>query len=337
MSPILEVKNISKAYEGKNQSAVKNINFSLSKGEILTLTGESGSGKTSLLKIISGLLEADEGKVYLNGEWVKGPARMLVPGHPDIKMVYQHYELSPNLNVRKNIMRILRAYIKEYQEERTDELMDICKLTHLQNSYPRELSGGEKQRVALARALAEEPLLLLMDEPFSNIDLGLKSHLKREIVDILEALEITTIIVSHDPQDALSMADQVAVMHRGELLQLDSPEKIYRQPANAYVAELFGNCNMINSQEAKASLNLPLKQKKTHCIRSEDIQIQTDTESRHKATVKNIRFMGAFYEVEVAYAQQNWVLHHRTNHIKVGDQVLLSIPEDKIISIPDQP
>ncbi|MEK6476819.1 ABC transporter ATP-binding protein [Catalinimonas sp. 4WD22] len=333
MSPILEVKNISKAYEGKNQSAVKNISFSLPKGEILTLTGESGSGKTSLLKIIAGLLEADEGKIYLNGEWVKGPARMLVPGHPDIKMVYQHYELSPKLNVRQNIMRILRAYVKEYQEERTEELMDICKLTHLQNSYPRELSGGEKQRVALARALAEEPLLLLMDEPFSNIDLGLKSHLKREIVDILEALEITTIIVSHDPQDALSMADQVAVMHQGKLLQMDNPEKIYRQPANAYVAELFGNCNMISSKEAKASLNLQLEE--AHCIRSEDVQIQTDADGRHKATVRNIRFMGAFYEVEVAYAQQNWVLHHRTNHIKVGDQVQLSIPEEKIISIPD--
>ncbi|MDF9795878.1 ABC-type Fe3+/spermidine/putrescine transport system ATPase subunit [Catalinimonas alkaloidigena] len=334
MSTILEVKNVSKAYEGKDQNAVKNISFSLDKGQILTLTGESGSGKTSLLKIIAGLLEPDEGKIYLNGEWVKGPSRRLVPGHPEIKMVYQHYELSPKLNVAQNIKRILRAYVKEYQEERAEELMEICKLQHLRDSFPRELSGGEKQRVALARALAEEPLLLLMDEPFSNIDLSLKAHLKREIIDILEALEITTIIVSHDPQDALSMADQVAVMRQGKLLQLDKPEKIYKQPSNTYIAGLFGYCNIISTHEAKSALNLPTKRQSTLCIRSEDILIEPDVkDSKHQATIKNIRFMGAFYEVAVEYAQQNWVLYHRTNHIKVGDQVRLNIPKDKIITI----
>ncbi|WKN31695.1 ABC transporter ATP-binding protein [Porifericola rhodea] len=333
MPPLLEVNKLSKQYEGKTEAAIHDISFSLDKGQILTLTGESGSGKTTLLKAISGLIQTDAGKVFLDGEWVKGPDRMLVPGHPDIKMVYQHYELSPNLNVAQNIMRILRAYVKEYQQERTEELMELCKLSHLRAHYPRELSGGEKQRVALARAIAEEPVLLLMDEPFSNIDVSLKTHLKSELLEILRSLEITAIIVSHDPQDALSMADQVAVMQNGHLQQLDSPENVYRKPVNAYVAQLFGHCNLIAAtDELAAQLNSQPKTTQL-CIRAEDISVDEQGKSAWKAQVKNIRFMGAFYEVEVEMARQRLLFHHRANHIEVGDEISLSIPTHKIISL----
>ncbi|WPP49499.1 ABC transporter ATP-binding protein [Catalinimonas niigatensis] len=331
MPPILEVNNISKQYEGKTQSAVQQINFTLEEGQIMTLTGESGSGKTTLLKIIAGLIEPNEGKIYLKGEWVKGPSRRLVPGHPDIKMVYQHYELSPNLNVRQNVMRILRAYVKEYQQEKADELLEICKLGHLADSYPRELSGGEKQRVALARAIAEEPVLLLMDEPFSNIDLSLKAHLKNEISAILEALQITTIIVSHDPQDALSMADTVAVMQEGKLLQLAPPEVIYQQPKNAYIAQLFGPCNLLSQKEAIKHLKLQETAQSMVCIRAEDIKLHPDKSGTHPASIKKIRFMGAFQEVIAQVGTQQLLLHYRGNHIRVGDQLSLSIAPEKVI------
>lgn len=334
MPPILKVSDVSKQYEEKSQPAVQHIHFTLEKGQILTLTGESGSGKTTLLKIIAGLIEADQGKVYLNGEWVKGPSRRLVPGHPDIKMVHQHYELSPNLNVRQNIMRILSAYVKEYQEERAAELLEICKLSHLHAHYPRELSGGERQRVALARALAEEPVLLLMDEPFSNIDLSLKSHLKHEILSILEELDITTIMVSHDPQDALSMSDQVAVMHQGKLLQMASPEEIYRQPTNTYVAQLFGPCNLLSQQEAN-QLKLPKTSHPMVCIRAEDIKLHPGQSGTYTARIKKIRFMGAFYEIMAQIGALQLQLHHQENHFQVGDQLSLSIDDKKIIYLSD--
>ncbi len=332
MSRILEVSHVSKQYEGNTQPAVQDVSFSLEQGQILTLTGESGSGKTTLLKIIAGLIEADQGKVYLHDNWVKGPSRKLVPGHPDIKMVYQHYELSPNLNVRQNIMRILRAYVKEYQHERATELLEICKLSHLSGHYPRELSGGEKQRVALARAIAEEPVLLLMDEPFSNIDLSLKAHLKREINGILEALNITAIIVSHDPQDALSMADTVAVMRHGELLQMDSPENVYTKPSSAYVAQLFGHCNMINTTALKKAFEVP-DDGLLYGIRAEDLHITKQTNQR-KSKIKSIRFMGAFYEVTVEIAQQSLMIHQQVHHSKVGDIVYLEFTPEKLISMP---
>lgn len=331
MPPILEVKQVSKTHEKSTHPAVQSVSFTLEEGQILSLTGESGSGKTTLLKLTAGLLEADAGQVFLDGEWVKGPSRRLVPGHPDIKMVYQHYELSPNLNARQNIAHILRAYEDAYREERTEELLALCKLSTLANRYPRELSGGEKQRLALARAIAEEPRLLLMDEPFSNIDVGLKNHLKHEITEILEDLQITTIMVTHDPQDALSMASRVAVMQQGSMLQIDAPQQIYRYPASAYVARLFGPCNFIDRQTARKLFNW--RGKEQICLRAEDIKMGEPEQDGPKALVKKIRYMGAYQEVSVEVEQQYLRLHHQENHVKVGDKVSLLVAPEKMIRL----
>ena len=330
MSTLLEIHKLSKSYEHNDQPAVRDISFQLKEGEIMSLTGESGSGKTTLLQLIAGLMEPDSGEVFLDGKKVKGPSARLVPGHPDIKVVFQHYNLSPNITVRKNISRILKAYVSEYQDERTEELIQLCKLQKQAERYPRELSGGEKQRVALARSLAEEPRLLLMDEPFSNLDPSLKKHLKEEITEILESLQITAIVVTHDPQDALSMADKVAVMHRGYLLQLDTPNTIYRHPVNQYVAQLFGPCNILSTSNATALLKEKSKQKDV-CLRAEDIQLNSPQEGFPEATVQRIRYMGAFHEVSLMLNQQLIQLHYRDNHIKEGDNVSLRIDPEKVI------
>ncbi len=326
MSTLLEVKQLSKSYERNDQPAVHAINLRLEEGEIMSLTGESGSGKTTLLQLIAGLMEPDGGQVFLDGQRVKGPSARLVAGHPDIKVVFQHYNLSPNITVRQNISRILKAYMPEYQNERTGELIQLCKLQKMAERYPRELSGGEKQRVALARSLAEEPRLLLMDEPFSNLDLGLK----KEIREILDSLQISTIVVTHDPQDALSMADKVAVMHQGHLLQLSSPEEVYRHPVNRYVAQLFGPCNFLNAADASALLKKESEHKEI-CLRAEDIQLDAPRQGSPKATVQKIRYMGAFQEVSLLFNQQLIQLHYRDNHIKVGDSVSLHIDPKKVI------
>ncbi len=330
MSPLLEVKQLSKKYNSHEQPAVRDISFRLEEGQVMSLTGESGSGKTTLLQLVGGLLEPDTGEVLLDGEKVKGPSARLVAGHPGIKLVFQHYNLSPNITVRQNIAHILKAYVPEYRDERTEELIQVCKLSSLAERYPRELSGGEKQRVALARAIAEEPRLLLMDEPFSNLDIGLKQHLKDEITDVLDSLQISAIIVTHDPQDALSMAEKVAVMHKGEMLQMASPDTIYGQPVNAYVAQLFGTCNFLDHANAKALLD---QVDKTHevCLRAEDIELTPPVEGTLTARVKKIQYMGAFQEVKLEVNQQMLRSHHRGNHIRVGDQVSLRIAPDKVI------
>lgn len=330
MSTLLEVKQLSKQYERSDAAAVHDVSFRLQEGEVMSLTGESGSGKTTLLQMVAGLMEPDTGEVWLDGEKVKGPSARLVPGHPDIKIVFQHYNLSPNITVRENIAHILRAYVKDYREERTEELIQLCKLNQLADSYPRELSGGEKQRVALARAIAEEPRLLLMDEPFSNLDPSLKKHLKDELTDILESMQISAIVVTHDPQDALSMAMKVAVMQGGKLLQLDSPNVIYRQPVNPYVAQLFGTCNFLEAASANALLQTERNQANI-CLRAEDIQLSPPQNGFPTATVQKIRYMGAFQEVSLAMDQQIIRLHYRDNHIKEGDQVSLQVAPDKVI------
>ena len=330
MPPLLEVKKLSKKYDNKKHPAVHELSFSLEEGQIMSLTGESGSGKTTLLQLVGGLLEPDTGEILLDGEKVKGPSARLVAGHPDIKLVFQHYNLSPNITVRQNIAHILRAYVPEYRDERAEELIQLCKLSAQAERYPRELSGGEKQRVALARAIAEEPRLLLMDEPFSNLDISLKKHLKDEITEILDSLKISAIVVTHDPQDALSMAEKVAVMQAGKMLQLDSPDKIYRQPINAYVAQLFGTCNFLDNESAKLFVEKMGKHRQV-CLRAEDLELGQPGAGKLKASVKKVSYMGAFQEVKLETKQQVLRSHHRSNHIKEGDQVSLSIAPDKVI------
>jgi len=327
---LLEIKQLSKTHDSKQSPAVNEVSFSLEEGQTLSLVGESGSGKTTLLRLIAGLLEPDQGKVYLDGTWVKGPSRHLVPGHPDIKVVFQHYELSPNLTVRQNIARILQAYEAEYRESRTETLIRLCRLEKVGQRYPRALSGGEKQRLALARAIAEEPRLLLMDEPFSNIDLSLKKHLKQELSEILEELNLATIIVTHDPEDALAMADLVAVMRQGRLLQVDTPRKVYHQPASDYVASLFGTCNFLDTKDAEQLFNRSFQSR--ICLRAEDIQI-TNEQVGVTARVKRVRFMGAFQELLVETGQLKLLVHHRGEALSVNSQVMLSIPRDKVISL----
>lgn len=334
MPPVLEVSQISKKFDHEKQSAVRNISFRLEEGQVISLTGESGSGKTTLLRLIAGLLEPDQGEIRLDGEKVKSPSAQLVAGHPDIKLVFQHYNLSPNITVRQNIARILNAYVAEYRDERTEELINLCKLSKLAGRFPRQLSGGEKQRVALARAIAEEPRLLLMDEPFSNLDISLKKHLKDEITEILESLPISAIIVTHDPQDALSMADQVAVMRKGQLLQLDSPSRIYRQPHSAYVAELFGACNFLKAGIAE-KLVRPHQEGQTVCLRAEDIELATSENDTPQATVTKVRYMGAYQEVSLMLGEQIIRMHHRHNGIQKGDEVSLKIAPERVIYLPE--
>jgi ABC-type Fe3+/spermidine/putrescine transport system ATPase subunit len=336
---ILQINNLSKRYEGKEDDAVHQVNLQAAEGELLALVGESGCGKTTLLKLIAGLEEPNAGEILLNGKKVIPPSQQLVAGHPEIKMVFQHYHLEPNVNIYNNLTSVLRKFNKDYQQRRVAKLMQVCKLTHLKDKFPRELSGGEKQRVAIARAIADEPSLLLMDEPFSNLDPVLKQQLKHEIKDIIKAFGTTAIFVTHETQDALAMADRVAVMKQGEILQTGSPEQVYRKPVSAYVAKFFGYANILSGKELTNLLpeladlvNMDMQ----YSIRAEHIYPVPEAENSFKATVERISFLGAYYEIEVSTKSGiKMVFHTNDKSLTQRKHLLLTWDEGNMWELKD--
>lgn len=238
-----QLHSISKIYH--SQWVVKDISFTLSQGEIFGLLGESGSGKSTLLRIAAGLVDADEGYVSLQGQALRPASDQLIPGHPDIKIVHQDYNLSAPLTVRENINYALRYYEKSYRDERVDELLQLCQLESVAEHPAKSLSGGEKQRTAIARALAEEAKVLLLDEPFAHLDLPNRHRLTDTIRELAEQTGIACIFVTHDAHDALSLSTRMGILHHGNLIQIGTPESIYHLPADAYTAELTGEVNIL--------------------------------------------------------------------------------------------
>src|ERR1700722_3033857 len=205
--------------------ALRGISFSQQRGQKLAVAGATGSGKSTLLKMIAGLVQPDEGVILFDGLRVSGPAETLVPGHPDIAYLSQDFELRNNYRVDEVL-----SYANELTEEEAGLLYAICRIDHLLRRRTDQLSGGERQRIALARLLVRPPKLLLLDEPYSNLDRVHKEILRSVIGDIADSMGISCILVSHDPQDILSWADEILVLNGGRLIQKASPERVYRQP-----------------------------------------------------------------------------------------------------------
>ena len=240
---VLEVNNISKTFPNQERETLRKVTFQLDQGVVMAIVGENGAGKSTLLRIIAGFEDADKGSVRVMGESVTGPSQNLVPGHPRIKMLRQNLSLMPKHTIYENVSYHLRGYTDDYQEEQTLGLLERFRLARYADQRPENLSGGQQQRAALARALAERPDLLLLDEPFSNVDVMLKSELREQL--ILQGREDgeTMIFTTHDAQDALSLADTILVMKNGEVVQLGTPKEIYENPVDLYVANLFGVLN----------------------------------------------------------------------------------------------
>lgn len=299
MSTLLATKELSVQYQDATSAAVHRVSLSVTEGEIVVVVGESGSGKTTLLKTMAGLLEPSVGKVLFDGKLLPPPSRRLVPGHPDIRMVFQDFGLSPNLSVYENIDHVLRRSTPAYRAERVQELINHCQLSGLEEHLPKTLSGGEKQRLALARALAEEPRLLLMDEPFGQVDTVLKQQLMRELTEFLQESTSTVVMVTHNPQDALGLADQVIVMKDGVVAQRGAPRELYEQPNSAYVAQLFGPVS-IHPVEFWQKY-FPHQTARSLGIRAENVQLIFVSEADHNppsnisATVVRKDYQG-FYE-----------------------------------------
>ena len=238
MNALLELKNIQHAY-GK-QVVVNDLSLTLKKGEIGCLLGPSGCGKTTVLRCIAGFEPISAGEILLNGVVVSNANSGLPPEQRHIGMVFQDYALFPHLTVAVNIGFGLHRMPKTERASRVAELLQTVGLADASSRYPHELSGGQQQRVALARALAPRPDLLLLDEPFSNLDVSLRERLSLEIRDILKNQNATAILVTHDQDEAFAIADVIGVMHRGEIQQWDTAYNLYHKPANRFVANFIG-------------------------------------------------------------------------------------------------
>ena len=225
--------------------AVSGVDLEVWPGEIVSILGPSGSGKTTLLRLIAGFESPSEGSVHIQGREVSSPRSTVQPERRNVGMVVQEYALFPHLTVERNIAFGLQKLSETGRAERVREVLDLVGMDGLGGRFPHELSGGQQQRVALARTLAPNPVTVLLDEPFSNLDSSMRQRLRIEVERILRSHSTAAMFVTHDREEAFAMADRVGVMVEGELLQIDIPERVYHFPANAAIARLTGTCDFI--------------------------------------------------------------------------------------------
>ena len=249
--PFLSVTNISAAYD--QQQVVSDVSFNLKEGELACLLGPSGCGKTTILRAISGFQNLTSGSITLGDSLLCDTQHALAPEHRNVGMVFQDHALFPHLNITENVGFGLKAkkLSKTDQKARISDLLELVGMADHKDKYPHELSGGQSQRVALARAIAPQPKLLLMDEPFSNLDTELREALGYEVRDLLKKLNITAIMVTHDQHDAFALGDRIGVMSGGKLMQWDSSFNLYHAPANRFVANFIGDGVFIKGHMAK--------------------------------------------------------------------------------------
>jgi iron(III) transport system ATP-binding protein len=245
---LLALEGVEKRYAASSPAAVSAVSFSVRDGEVLGLVGESGCGKSTLLRLIAGLEVPDGGTIRIGGRTVAGPEAWLPPERRGVGMVFQDFALFPHLRVVDNVAYGLTRGPRAGRRGRAEDVLDLVGLRGYGSRFPHELSGGQQQRVALARALAPEPRLLLLDEPFSNLDSALKRSLRDELAEVLRRTGITAILVVHDAEDVMALADRVAVMRRGWVRQIETPDSLYRQPRDEYVARFFGETNILNAR-----------------------------------------------------------------------------------------
>jgi len=300
---MLVVKNISFAYH--KTPILKNINFTIESRKHVALIGASGCGKSTLLKIIYGLLDANEGAIFWNNKQVLGPLFNLVPGEENMKYLSQGYDLQKYRTVSENIGQHLSRFEPELKQGRTNELLQIVEMEDYANTKVEHLSGGQMQRVALARVLAKKPELLLLDEPFGNIDNFRRSALRRNLYAYLTRNKITSITATHDKTDILSFTDDTIVMEQGQLLTKKPTLDIYRNPDNYYVASLFGEVSNIPLQAINDT-----GQKGNVLVYPHQIEINDS--SKLKARVKNSYFYGSYYLIEGVFKENIIFMEHPT-------------------------
>ena len=335
----LELRNLKKSFTSE-EYVLQGINLQIDQGEFVTLLGASGCGKTTTLRIIAGLEQPDSGSVWLEGKDVTN----LEPNQRDVNTVFQNYALFPHMNVADNIgyglkiRKVPKADIKK----KVKEMLELVQLEGFEKRKPAELSGGQKQRVAIARALANNPRVLLLDEPLGALDLQLRRTMQLELKRLQKKLGITFIYITHDQEEALTMSDMVVVMKGGNIQQIGTPQDIYNEPNNAFVADFIGESNIIDGVMLR-DFRVEFAGQEFTCVdkgfapkefvqvvvRPEDIQIVPAIQGQLTGVVENVIFKGVHYEMHVRQAGFEWMIHS-TQAAQVGELIGMNIGPDEI-------
>ncbi|MDI6920975.1 ABC transporter ATP-binding protein [Clostridium botulinum] len=296
----LRIKNLEKAFN--NIKVVDNIDLELEKGKLLCLLGPSGCGKTTTLKMIGGFLKQDKGNIIIENEDIS----KALPENRPVSTVFQSYALFPHMNVIENIIYGLKfkGYSKKEALKKGEEYLEIIGLSELKNKKISQLSGGQQQRVALARSLIVNPKVLLLDEPLSNLDAKLRIKMRKEIKEFQSKFNMTMIFVTHDQEEALSIADYLAVMNKGKLIQVGTPEEIYNNPINEFVASFIGNINNVNINN------------KVELIRPEQITINKDHGDK-EGRIRYKQFLGAYVNYFVETKDETIIVQDSSNKSKI--------------------
>ena len=334
----LSIRGVHKSFS--HFTALKEINLDIRKNEFICLLGPSGCGKTTLLRIIAGLEKPTHGQILVNGKDMTS----LPPAKRNFGMVFQSYALFPNLTAYQNVAYGLQGkkLSKKEIDEKVRDVLALVDLSAIYDRYPAQLSGGQQQRIALARAIVLSPDFLLLDEPLSALDAKVRVKLREQICELQEQLGITTIMVTHDQEEALTMADRIVVMKNAEVVQVGTPEQVYEEPNSPFVADFIGSINFIGEGPT------------SQAIRPEHIRLSAPGAATAadgiRAVVKHVEFRGSFYRLVLQPLQGTGcaavsnrlltvdVSAHQSHHLHVAkqDEVVLELPQDKLIQFEQQ-
>jgi iron(III) transport system ATP-binding protein len=330
---VLQARGLSKRYPGSASDALRHVDLSVSSGEVVAVVGESGCGKTTLLRLIAGLETPTAGEIMLGGVTASTARNIIPPEQRGVGLVFQDYALFPHLSVLQNVEFGLHRLPRGRRRTRALDVLTLVGLQDFRQRYPHELSGGQQQRVALARALAPEPLLLLLDEPFSNLDVVSRAAVREEIAQVIRKAGSTALFVVHDLEDVLGVADRIAILRQGALQQVDSPRAVYHRPADEYVARLFGSTNLLPGRPRAGGFETPIgfivapdagsyADPVTLSLRPQDLQICTpDCPRAVPAVVRHARFRGDWQDLVVEVNGAGGAVHELLVHTRADHTV----------------
>ena len=340
---VLDVESVVKSFG--TERAVDDLSFCVREGELLTLLGPSGCGKTTTLRLIAGLERPDTGSIRIDGNMVTDGRNgaFVPPDNRDVGVVFQDFALFPHLSAEENVAFGIEGWSADERADQVDRLLSLVGLTDQRDSFPDELSGGQQQRIALARSLAPEPEILLLDEPFSNLDVDLRVRMREEVRRILKETGVTAISVTHDQEEALSVSDRVAVMHRGRIEQIGTPEDVFQRPTSRFTAGFLGHASFLSGYVSGDTVETALgsvRRDQIHglapeydqtridvLVRPDDVIARPADEDGANGTITYRRYLGpsVLYRAELDNGDTVECMHNHVDRVKLDEPVSVEL------------